>query len=384
MTKKWFDKMMALAVVGLASSAVWWTCATPSVQLQSMTTNPPAQTKAMGVSVELTRVVTTQLRDEAQATGSLRARQSVMLRPELAGRVSALGFRDGSPVRQGQVLVQLDDALQQADVAQAAAQVSVAQASFKRNQDLVAANFVAQQALDTSAASLQVARAQLDLARVRLSRMAIRAPFDGVVGMRLVNVGDYVKDGTDLVNLEDSRQMVVDYRLPERFGDRLAVGQTVELTLDALPGRPLQATVDAIDPLQDSNGRSILVRAVLPNTGRTGQANRTPALRSGMFARTTTVFATHEAALMVPEQAIVPQDGRQFVIMAVASVRPGTALVSRRQQVSLGVRRQGMVQISEGLSAGDTVVVAGQQRLQSDGTPLRAVAVGPLDKASAP
>ncbi|WP_300174892.1 efflux RND transporter periplasmic adaptor subunit [Rhodoferax sp.] len=325
--------------------------------------------------MEVARVQVQPLRDDAQTVGSLRARQSVMLRPELVGRIAALGFKDGQTVRKGQVLVQLDDVLQQAEVQQMQAQLAIAQANYKRTQELVAANFMAQQTLDTSAANLQVAQAQLALSQARLSRMAIRAPFDGTAGIRLMNVGDYVKDGTDLVALEDTREMLVDFRLAERFADRLKVGQSVDLSLDALPGRRFKGTVQAMDPLLDVNGRSIGVRAVLPNAGKAGEASP---LRSGMFARVTVVFSVNEAALVVPEEAIVPQGGRQFVIKVVkpqADVKlpPDVQFVSQRQEVKLGVRRQGKVEITEGVAAGDTVVVAGQQRLQKDGSPLRIV-----------
>jgi membrane fusion protein (multidrug efflux system) len=335
-----------------------------------------------------------------------------MVRPELVGRVTSLGFLDGQPVRKSQVLVQLDDVLQQAEVQQSQAQLAIAQASFKRTQELVAANFVAQQTLDTAAANQQVAQAQLALSQARLSRMAIRAPFDGTAGIRLVNVGDYVKDGADLVALEDTRAMMVDFRLPERYGGRLKVGQSVEVTLDAMPERNFRAVVEAIDPLLDVNGRSVGVRAVLDNAGKAGakpepKISVKPAsdatkkevkkadqkgdsksgdaqLRSGMFARTTTVFSVNEAALVVPEEAIVPQGNRQFVIKVVApgavpdagKLPADTQWVSLRQEVKLGVRRQGKVEITEGVTAADTVVVAGQQRLQKDGSPLRIVEIG--------
>lgn len=205
--------------------------------------------------------------------------------------------------------------------------------------------------------------------------MAVRAPFDGTVGIRLVNVGDYVKDGADLVALEDTRQMLVDYRLPERFGGKLKPGQPVELTLDALPGRSFKAAVEAIDPLLDANGRSIGVRAVLSNTDKGAP------LRSGMFARVATLFSVNDATLVVPEEAIVPQGGKQFVVKVVAPVAgatlpPEVKFVSLRQEVKLGVRRQGKVEIVAGVALGDTVVVAGQQRLQKDGSPLRIVELG--------
>ena len=374
----------AVAVLGIAvaGGAAWWLQSRPQAPTPITGTtsgNAPANSSAPGAprvaGVEVAKVAAQTLRDDAQAVGSLRARQSVMLRPELVGRITALNFKDGGPVRQGQILVQFDDQLQQAELQQMQAQLAIAQASFKRTQELVAANFMAQQTLDTSAANLKVAQAQLALAQARLNRMAVRAPFDGTAGIRLVNVGDYVKDGADLVALEDTRQMLVDYRLPERFGNKIKPGQVVELTLDALPGDNFKAVVEAIDPLLDANGRSVGVRALM------SRVDQGVPLRSGMFARVTTVFSVNEAALVVPEEAIVPQGGKQFVIKVVApeagaKLPADVKFVSQRQEVKLGVRRQGKVEVMEGLSATDTVVVAGQQRLQKDGSPVRVVELG--------
>lgn len=393
---------VAVALLGMAvaGGGAWW--------LQS---RPPAPTPITGdagplasgnaerpggsapnaprlAGVEVAKVEVQALRDDAQAVGSLRARQSVMLRPELVGRITALNFKDGGPVRKGQILVQFDDQLQQAELQQMQAQLAIAQASFKRTQELVAQNFMAQQTLDTSAANLKVAQAQLALAQARLNRMAVRAPFDGTVGIRLVSVGDYVKDGTDLVALEDTRQMLVDFRLPERFGGKVKPGQTVELSLDALPGHRFQAVVTAVDPLLDASGRSVSVRAELSGAGQAAGARSV--LRSGMFARVTTLFSVNDAALVVPEEAIVPQGGKQFVLKVVApevgtQLPPDAKFVSQRQEVTLGVRRSGKVEIVAGVAAGDTVVVAGQQRLQKDGSPLRIVElVEPAAKAAAP
>lgn len=393
MARKLIYPVVAVIGIAAASGAAWWYQSKPKNAQE--VTGAPAAAAPRAAGVEVGRVEKISLRDDAQSVGSLQSRQSVMLRPEVAGRIKALGFSDGARVRKGQVLVQLDDTLQLAEVKQAQAQVSIAQANFKRNQELVAENFVARRVLEESHANLQVVEAQLALARARLSRMAILAPFDGTVGIRSVNVGDYVKDGADLVNLEDISSMYVDFRLPERYQSKLKPRQTVELALDALPGRAFQARVEAINPLLDANGRSVGVRAILPNTLGEPARNGKPGgetvggvapLRPGMFARVTTVFSVNEAALVVPEEAIVPQGGRQFVIKVVApaavpatattTLPPDTKFVSLRQEVKLGVRQKGKVEIIEGLAEGETVVVAGQQRLQRDGTPLRIVELG--------
>lgn len=398
------------AVVGIAaaSGAAWWVQSRPGGQqmVGALTSGggrvdaggqPPAPSGAASgpraTGVEVAKVEVMRLQDDAQAVGTLRSRQSVMLRPEVAGRIRSLGFADGARVRRGQMLVQLDDTLQQAEVSQAQAQLSIARANTKRNQELVAQGFVAQRVLEESAANQQVAEAQLSLVQARLGRMRIVAPFDGTVGLRNVNLGDYVKDGADLVNLEDLSTMLVDFRLPERYQTRLKPGQSVELQLDALPGRRFKARIQALDPLVDANGRSVAVRAELPNADGAQ-------LRPGMFARVTTVFGVNDTALVVPEAAIVPQGGRQYVIRVVEpSAVPGTATaalgpdvktVSLRQEVKLGVRRGGKVEVSEGLNEGHTVVVAGHQRLQRDGTPVRVVDVtrssadGPPTSSRAP
>ncbi|HQR85625.1 MAG: hypothetical protein B7Y59_10085 [Burkholderiales bacterium 35-55-47] len=457
-----------VAVVGIvgASTLAWW--------LQSPKSDVAAPTGARPLGVEIGQVKKMALRDDAEAVGTLRSSQNIMLRPEVAGRVLALGFADGARVRAGQVLVQMDDTLQRAEVQQSLAQMSIAKANHKRNQELVAQNFVSQRSLDESSAALQVTQAQLGLSCARLERMRLIAPFNGVVGIRNVNVGDYVKDGADLINLENIGSLYVDYRLPERYQTKVMPGQVIEVKLDAFSGRMFKAKVEAVDPLIESNGRSIGVRAVLANTSGepvAAGANKPPTapmqaasaaaqpassvsvkvspeakltsapvvppsvdrgvvlpspqslgcpantfdrtrissggeqngpLRPGMFARVTAVFAVKPNALVVPEEAIVPQGGKQFVIKAVEpsslpvaaasgaasapTLPPETKLVSQRVEVKLGIRRGGQVEITEGLAEGDTIVVAGQQRLQKDGSPLRVVELGrgPANAASAP
>lgn len=370
---------VAIGGIAVASAGAWWYQQAPArsgasepgaqgPRPKAATTGRPGGGAPGGpVSVEVARVRSMALQDDAQAVGSLRSRQSVTLRPEVAGRIQEIAFAEGQSVRKGQLLVQLDDVLQRAELSQAQAQLSIARANHKRNEELVAQAFVAQRVLDESRASLQVAEAQVALAQARLSRMRIVAPFGGTVGLRNINLGEYVKDGADLVNLEDTSRLTVDFRLPERYQTRIATGQPVRVELDALPGQRFEARVQAVDPLLDADGRSIAVRAVLPPAPG-------GALRPGMFARVTTVFATNEAALVVPEEALVPQGGKQFVIhLDREGDGDGARLVSRRTEVKLGVRRGAQVQILQGVAEGDTVVVAGQQRLQKDGTPVRVI-----------
>ena len=371
----------AVVVTGLvaALAGAWWVQNKPAEAAKDVGTaaapskgappgpGAPGGGVARSPGVEVAKVKSVALQDDAQAVGTLKSRQSVMLRPEVAGRVSQIAFADGARVRKGQLLVQLDDVLQRAELSQAQAQVSIARANLKRNQELLAEKFVAPRVVEESQASLQVAEAQMALAQARLGRMRIVAPFDGTVGIRNVNLGDYVKDGADLVNLEDSSSLYVDFRVPERFQGKLATGQRVKVELDALPGQVFHAKVQALDPLVAANGRSVAVRAVLPGVGQSP-------LRPGMFARTTTVFSVSDAALVVPEEAIVPQGGKQFVFVLDAQGEgDAKKLLSRKVEVKLGVRNNAQVQLVSGVKEGDTVVVAGQQRLQKDGTEVRVV-----------
>jgi membrane fusion protein (multidrug efflux system) len=314
--------------------------------------------------VEVAKVESMTLVDETQAVGSLRSRQGVMLRPEVGGRVKQIFFNDGQRVRKGQLMVQLEDQLQQAQVAQARAELSIAEANHKRNQELVAQNFISQRSLDESAAALEVSRAKLSLAQATLQRLQVLAPFDGITGLKQINVGDYLKDGADMVNVEDIDAVLLDFRLPERFQAKVRAGQKAQLTVDALPGRPFSAIVQAVDPLIEANGRSVGVRGCIDN--------RQQQLRPGMFARVNAVFGARENALVIPEEAIIPQGGRTFVVKVVQGDKPDVR-VSERVAVKVGLRQPGKVEIVEGLAAGDTVVTAGHQRLQKDGTAVRVV-----------
>lgn len=371
-----------IAVLGLAaaSAAAWWyqqpkngTEKQATVSLDSAPSTPQPAASGPGgsrsPSVEVATVEVLSLTDDTQAVGSLRSRRGVMLRPEVSGRITQLNFTDGQRVRKGQILVQFDDQLQQAQVQQALAELSIAQANQKRNQELVAQNFISQRSLDESAANLQVARAKLSLAQATAGRLKIIAPFDGIAGIRLVNVGDYLKDGADIVNIEDIDAIFVDFRLPERFQAKVKRGQTALLDMDSLPGSKFSAKIQAIDPLIDANGRSVGVRGCVDN--------RQLQLRPGMFARVNTVFGVRENARVIPEEAIIPQGGRQFVIRLLPGDTPQSR-ISQRIEVKVGLRSPGKVEVLGGLEIGDTVVVAGQQRVPRDG-----MAVSVVDLSSA-
>lgn len=322
---------------------------------------PPAR-------VETARVQAADLALEAAAVGSLRSNESVVLRPEVPGRIAAISFRDGTAVARGDLLVALDAAMQAAEVDQARASLGLAQANFKRSQDLFARTFISQQALDNAEATLKVQEAALALAQAKFERTRLRAPFAGIVGIRNVSVGDYVKEGQDLVNLEDIATLKIDFRLPESYLPQLRTGQQLEVASDALPGQVFPAVLEAINPLVEAGGRAIALRARM--------ANREGLLRPGMFVRVRLIFEQRSNVLLLPEQAVVPDSKQPYVYRVV----DGQA---RRTPVRTGMRRDALVEVVEGLGAGDEVVTAGQMKLR-DGAAVRPLAEAAPAAAAAP
>lgn len=322
--------------------------------------------KAAPVMVETQVVATRALADDVSAVGSLVSNESVVLRPEVSGRIEAIRFRDGEPVQRGAVLVELDAAVQRAELQQARANLTLAEADFSRAQDLFGRKFVSRSSLDDARAKLEVARAGVALAQARLARMQIRAPFDGVVGIRSVSPGDFVKDGDALINLEDIATLKLDFRLPELYLDRVRPGQTLELSSDVLPGERFAATVDAIDPLVDAEGRAVRLRARL--------ANPDMRLRPGVFVRVRLILAERGEVAMVPEAALVPAPGDVQFVYRVADGKV------QRVNVRTGQRRDAMVEIVDGLQPGMVVVTAGQLKLR-DGADVKVAAASAAPQA---
>ena len=291
---------------------------------------------------------------EVTAVGTLRADETVMIRPEIAGRVATIHFREGQTVNAGDPLVTLDQDEYKAQLAGSVAEAGMDEISFKRLQDLQRKNLTSQQNLDEAKAKLDAARARQSLDQVRLDKTVIRAPFAGTVGLRLVSPGAYVKPGDDIANLESLGSMKLDFRVPETYLARLTVGQTLTARVDAYPDQNFEGAIYAIDPALDPETRTVLLRARLPNKGNK--------LRPGLFARVNLILERRENALVAPEQAIVPLGQTPFVYRVV----DGKAMMA---PVKLGLRRPGQVEILEGLNDGDLVVTDGQLKIR-DGAPV--------------
>ena len=321
--------------------------------------------QAQTVTVEATKVAVMPMPQTITAVGSVRSDESVTLRPEVTGRIAEIRFREGQHVTKGTLLVKMDDSVSGADAEQARANLWLAKAKAERAAELHQRGFVSAQAKDEAEGGLRVAKATVQSAEARLAKMTIKAPFSGIIGLRQVSVGDYVKDGQDMVNLESIEQLKVDFRVPEIFLRQIQVGQSLQLTLDAIPGKTYDGRVLAINPLVDAAGRTIVIRAVIRNTNA--------ALRPGMFARVRLLTSDKADSMVVPEQALVPQGEEQFVFKVV----DGRA---QRVKVDIGQRREGKVEILRGLDPADLVVTAGHLKIR-DGSAVR-IAAGAGDGAA--
>jgi len=314
-----------------------------------------------GPLVEVVTPERSLVRDELITFGSLRPDESVMIRPEIAGRVAQLHFREGQRVKAGALLVSLDDSIVSAEFAQARANLDLAQNNFERAQLLFKRGASNAQALDEASAQQQAARANLALSQARLDKTRILAPYEGVLGLRQASPGDYLSEGQDIVNLEVLDPLKVDFRIPQKAVSQIRLKQVIEVSLDAYPGERFQGEIFAVNPRLDEVGRSQAIRAHISNSeGR---------LSPGQFVRVSVILAERPNALVIPEEAIMPMGERLLVNLVVAGK-------VELREVKLGKRQAGKVEIIEGLQGDEVLISAGWQKVR-DGMTVRSKVVEP-------
>jgi membrane fusion protein (multidrug efflux system) len=328
----------------------------------------PAAPRA-GVPVEVAKIERGTVNEEVEALGTLAADESVVIAPEIAGRVTALGFKEGERVEKGQVLVKLDTAILDAELKQQQADLGLARDTFERNRSLSQRGVGTQVALDEATAKLAAAEARVQLSQAKLAQSTLVAPFNGVVGLRAVSVGDYVAVGKQLITLTNIDPIKVDFRVPEIFLAQVKVGQTISLKVDAVPNKDFEGRIFAVDPVVDINGRAIRLRATVPN--------RDLVLKPGLFARVTIVVDQRENAMLIPESAIVP-DGVGKVVFIVENGK------AKRVSVELGKRLPGKVEVVKGLNPQMQVISSGQMRLRDGSTVSIKNSARPLQTSALP
>ncbi|MEE4230231.1 efflux RND transporter periplasmic adaptor subunit [Pseudomonas viridiflava] len=319
------------------------------------------------VSVAVVNAVELPWQSRLPAIGTLKAVQGVDLSLEIAGTVKALLFESGQKVRVGQPLLQLDSDVERALLGTAEADLGLAQVEHGRGSRLVGDQAISRGDFDKLAAQLKKASATVAQLKASLAKKQILAPFSGTIGIRHVDVGDYLDSGTVIATLQDLSSLYVDFHVPEQALPKLAVGQQVQVSVSAYPGQSFDATISAINPRVDESTRNVLIRATQPNPDSR--------LLPGMFVDLQVILPSAPSQIVVPESAITYSLYGNSVYVVVArqteagkpesNPRDEPQLTVERRFVKTGEHREGKVVILEGLKAGDQVVSGGQLKLDN-------------------
>ena len=323
--------------------------ATPSAQLRD---GGKRSVSSAALHVSAITLVPSPLTEKITATGTLRADEAVELQPDTNGKIVSINFKQGTTVRRGELLIKLNDAELQATLQRTSSRRDLAEIKERRLAQLVASKSVNQQDYDAAASELSVQRAEVALVEAQLAKCEIRAPFDGVVGLRFVSEGAFVTPTIRVATLQRLSQLKIDFSVPEKYASRIRVGSAVTFRVDG-GASSFKGEIFAVDPRIDSATRTVLIRALCPNPeGR---------LLPGAFANVEFTLAEVSDALLVPAGAVIPGLSEKNVFIAVE----GKAV---RRIVQTGVRTETSVQIIAGLAAGDVVITSGQQQLRAGQT----------------
>lgn len=310
------------------------------------------QGRPVSVAVEVVRAAP--LSDRAMVSGTLKADQAVELKAEAAGRITRISFREGGAVKQGELLAKINDAELAAQLDRARAALTLASDRAARQKSLLEKEAVSREDYETAVKEFETARADTALFAAQIRRTEVRAPFDGVAGLRLVDVGAYVSPGTKVTDLVSAVPLKLDFPIPERYYRKFVTGTRVRFTVQG-SDKVYTARVIALDPRIDPATRTAEVRAVCLDPDR--------ALAPGFFAKVEIDLTMNPAAITVPTQALVPDLEGPKVLL----VREGKALL---RPVSTGVRTRDRVEIISGLAPGDSVITSGVQAVRP-GAPVR-------------
>jgi membrane fusion protein (multidrug efflux system) len=314
-----------------------------------------AQRQPPPVTVTTTEASATTWQPELHAVGSLKATKGVAISPEMAGRVTAIGFDSGQRVSAGDLLVSLNTATEEAELDRLQAQKELAEVQLRRQRRLLRQDQTSQAAVDEAVAQVESLAARIQGERSLIEKKQIRAPFGGVLGIRQVDLGEYVSPGARLVTLQDLKPLYVDFDLPQQDMAQVATGMPVTLTVDTFPGETFTGEITAIEPQVAQETRNFPVRATLANDdGR---------LRPGMFADVAVQLPERRRVVTLPKTAVTSNPYGQSVFVVQEGEGDGPATVSKRF-VTTGDSRGSQVAITEGIQPGDTVVTSGQLKLR--------------------
>ena len=365
-----FNKLYFFAFLGclLAASVTYFFIDGKGIPKSGAGANPSA---SFAIPVEGKQVVQRSLSESIVTVGTLKAHESIMIRPELVGRIVELYFKEGQTVQKGDLLLRLDDSLQQPNIAESEANLLFSKVKNQRQSSLYQKNYTSGEKKDEATTKLKMAQALLERKKAELDKTKIYAPFEGVIGIKKISVGEYVQPGQDLVMLVDLNPMVVEFCVPEIYYPQVHVGQKIEITSDAYPDLTLSGEITVIHPVVDESGRNLILKGKFLNPQKQtshGLSKNTSEhevkdqekflMLPGMFVRVRLIFQTYDQAFVVPEEAILLQKEGHFVY----KIRQSKAYLT---PVTVGIRQNGYVQIREGLSPEDWVVTAGQIKLSN-------------------
>jgi membrane fusion protein, multidrug efflux system len=319
-----------------------------TLMLSIISVNVQAQEGPPPVPVELVSAKVAPIDEIITTTGVLKAKSSVIITTEIPGRLVGINFKDGGKVQHNAVLFKLNDSLLQAELHQAQARLDNAKSQYERFEQLVKSGTGNTAQRDDALAQLRVEQAQLQYIKTKLAQTDIQAPFSGFVGLSKVEVGDYVAPGAKLVNLEAIDTLTVDFKIPEIYLKAVKPEQLLYLKLDGFMDEVFSGKVTAIDPALDARLHSLSVRGTLDNPDNK--------LRPGLFSKIELVINHRENALLVPESAIQFSENGPFLY----KIEDSTAHVVK---VKTGIRQTGWVEILEGISKDEQIVISGQNRL---------------------
>ena len=309
------------------------------------------------VPVTVTKVSRQVVPNQVVAVGTLQALRQVDLAPQIAGKVASISYTPGSYVKQGKVLIQLDDRIYKAQLKSAESTLKLTQLQYQRLSELVKSGAASQRAHDQARADYQQAKSSVATNKAYLNEMQIAAPFAGYVGPKNVSVGDYVQKGEEITTLTDRSQLLVDYQLSERYLSKLKLGQLVSIVIPAHAKNKVQGQVTYISPIIDKVTHSVSMQATIPNKDNL--------LAPGLFVKVHQTTRVNRHALVVPQASIVPTitGPKVFIIK-----NNKANLVA----IKTGATFNNLIEVRQGLSLDDEVVIAGQQRLQ-DGVLVKEV-----------
>lgn len=321
-------------------------------------TNAPAQSKvdrsAKVLQVSVYTVEPIEFVETIAATGTVRADEGVELQAETSGKVVSINFQEGAPVKKGDLLVKLNDSDLRANLERYTYAKELAQVRFRRVEELMKQKVVSQDDYDTALNELRIQGSFIDLYKAQIEKTEIRAPFDGVVGLRFVSVGTYVGASTRIATLQRLDALKIDFSVPERYSGRVAVGGRVHFTVAGGIER-FEGEIYAIDPRIDTETRTLLLRAVYPNSNGS--------VLPGAFTNVTVELETFPNAVLIPAEAVIPSIDKKVVY----GMRDGLA---QMLPVETGVRTSSHVHILSGLQPGDVVITSGLQQIR-DGLPVQ-------------